>query len=72
MGIIRSHPNFATVIFPYTHNFLPSYEKIAQSKGNLAHPNMQGMTVVVLATIYMRTCILLVWLHPHSMKVQAK
>ena len=40
MGIIRSPPNFATVLFPYTHNFLPSAEKIAQCKGNLARPNL--------------------------------
>ena len=34
-GIIRSPPNFATVLFQYTQNFLPSYKKIAESKENL-------------------------------------
>ena len=48
MGIIRSPPNFATVLFPYTHNFLPSAEKIAQSKGNLARPTAQTFTFTAL------------------------
>ena len=40
-GPLGNYPittKFCYCFFSYTHNFLPSYEKIAQSKGNLAHP----------------------------------